>query len=98
LRTTKQTYEFQTLTKDFEDPALTRTMPRGTKVKVITTTIDHVPPLPDQPKQVRRELEIPEAFFRAPEGADAKPAAKPGSKGASLEEKTGTIDITDRVL
>ncbi len=92
MRTTKQTYEFLTLTKDFEDPVLLRTMPRGTKVKVITTTIDHVPPVADQPKQVRREIEIPEAFFRA-EVTDVKPV-----KGAPIDDKTGTIDVTDRVL
>ena len=82
MRSTKQTYEFQTLTKDFEDPSLARTMPRGTLVKVITTTVTHTPAADNPAMEVRRELEIPEAFFKA----------------TSADEKPGTIDVTDRVL
>ncbi|MDB5365620.1 MAG: hypothetical protein JWM77_1547 [Rhodospirillales bacterium] len=82
MRSTKQTYEFQTLTQDLADPALRRPMPRGTLVKVITTTVEHTPAADSPDKQVRREVEIPEAFFQA----------------TSADEKPGTIDVTDQVL
>ncbi|GIL40951.1 hypothetical protein [Roseiterribacter gracilis] len=91
MRTTKQTYEFQTLTQDFEHPLLLRTMPRGTKVKVVTTKIEYVPPVPDQPGP-RREIEVPEAFAK-----QVEPEPKP-AKGASVVDKPVMIDVTDRVL
>jgi hypothetical protein len=94
LRITRQTYEFQTLTRDFEHPLLLRPMPRGTKVKVITTTVETAPDDEAPVKPFHRELEIPEAFA-TPAVAEAKPAK---SSAKPTIEPPVTIDVTDRVL